>query len=50
MSADAPSFETSATINRKDWGLVWNAPLETGGLLVGEKIKLTIEIEANKQA
>jgi polyisoprenoid-binding protein YceI len=43
-------FETSTTINRKDWGLVWNAPLETGGLLVGEKVKLTIEIEANKQA
>ena len=43
-------FETSATINRKDWGLQWNAALETGGFLVGEKVKLVIEIEAGKQA
>ena len=43
-------FEASATINRKDWGLGWNAPLETGGVLVGEKVKLILEIEAALQA
>lgn len=37
------------TINRKDFGLGWNQVLETGGLLVGEKVEITIEIEAVKQ-
>jgi polyisoprenoid-binding protein YceI len=35
----------STSINRKDFGLVWNQPLETGGLLVGEKIDITLEVE-----
>lgn len=39
-------FEGSTTINRKDWGVVWNAPLEAGGVLVGEKIKLEFEVSA----
>ena len=43
-------FEGTATISRKDWGLTWNAALETGGFLVGDKIKLVLEIEAGKQA
>jgi polyisoprenoid-binding protein YceI len=43
-------WEGTATINRKDWGLVWNAALETGGFLVSDKIKLVLEIEANKRA
>ena len=30
-------FETSLTVNRKDFGLTWNAALETGGFLVGTK-------------
>ncbi|MDD2806611.1 MAG: YceI family protein [Elusimicrobiales bacterium] len=37
------------TINRKDFGLGWNQVLETGGLLVGEKIEITLEIEAVKE-
>jgi polyisoprenoid-binding protein YceI len=41
-------FDGSATVNRKDWGLTWNAALETGGFLVGDKVKLVLEIEANK--
>ena len=36
-------------INRRDFGLVWNAALETGGVLVGEDVKITIDIEAIKQ-
>ena len=39
-------FEGSTVINRKDWGVEWNAPLETGGVLVGEKITLEFEISA----
>jgi polyisoprenoid-binding protein YceI len=37
-------FEGSAEINRKDFGLTWNAALETGGILVSENIKLEFEI------
>jgi len=37
-------------INRKDFGLVWNVALETGGVLVGDTIKIAIEVEAVKQA
>jgi polyisoprenoid-binding protein YceI len=33
-----------AKINRKDWDLGWNAALETGGVLVGEQVKITIEV------
>ncbi|MGA8246262.1 MAG: YceI family protein [Nocardioides sp.] len=39
-------FEGQATISRKDWGLTWNAALETGGFLVSDKIKLDIDISA----
>jgi polyisoprenoid-binding protein YceI len=39
-------FEGSTTINRKDWGVEWNAPLETGGVLVSEKVTLEIEVSA----
>jgi polyisoprenoid-binding protein YceI len=39
-------FEGEAEINRKDFGLTWNAALETGGLLVSENIKLEFEISA----
>jgi len=35
-------------INRKDWGLGWNVALETGGVLVGDDIALTIELELIK--
>lgn len=37
------------TINRKDFGLGWNKVLETGGLLVGEKVEIVLEIEAVKE-
>lgn len=43
-------FEGATTINRKDWGLEWNAALETGGVLVSEKIKLELDISAIKSA
>jgi polyisoprenoid-binding protein YceI len=39
-------FDGSVVINRKDFGITWNAPLETGGVLVGEKITLEFEVSA----
>ena len=39
-------FEGSVTVNRKDWGLTWNAALETGGVLVSEKVTLEFDISA----
>ncbi len=42
-------FSASTSFNRKDFGLNWNQALETGGVLVGEKIKLEIELELVKQ-
>ncbi|MFC6154555.1 YceI family protein [Nocardioides yefusunii] len=43
-------FEGQTSINRKDFGLTWNAALETGGVLVSEKIKLDFDISAIKTA
>ncbi|MEV7680222.1 YceI family protein [Streptomyces sp. NPDC056909] len=43
-------FEGSATILRSDWGLTWNAALETGGVMVSDKVKLTFDISAIKKA
>jgi polyisoprenoid-binding protein YceI len=43
-------FEGSTTINRTDWGLSYNAALETGGVLIGEKVKLSFDISAIKAA
>lgn len=42
-------FSAETKINRKDWGLNWNVALETGGLLVGEEVTISIEIEIVKQ-
>ena len=39
-------FEGKAVLNRKEWGLTWNAALETGGFLVSDKIKLEFDISA----
>ncbi|MGI3779317.1 MAG: YceI family protein [Janthinobacterium lividum] len=43
-------FEGSTTINRKDYGITWNAPLETGGVLVSDKVTLQFDISAIKSA
>jgi polyisoprenoid-binding protein YceI len=43
-------FEGSTAINRKDWGLTWNAALETGGVLVSDRIKLDFDISAIQNA
>ncbi|MFH8731399.1 YceI family protein [Streptomyces sp. NPDC017964] len=43
-------FEGKGQILRSEWGLTWNAALETGGVLVSDKIKLTFDISAIKNA
>ncbi|MEE1757007.1 YceI family protein [Streptomyces sp. SP18CS02] len=43
-------FEGSATILRSEWGLTWNAALETGGVMVSDKVRLTFDISAIKAA
>jgi polyisoprenoid-binding protein YceI len=48
------NIKTGATattkINRKDFGLVWNAALETGGVVVGDEVSIHLELELTKQA
>ena len=39
-------FEAEFTINRKDYGLLWNAALETGGFLVGDEVKIMLSVQA----
>lgn len=39
-------LEGSVVVNRKDWGLTWNAPLDAGGVLVSEKVTLEFEVSA----
>lgn len=41
-------FTATTTVNRKDWGIEWNAPLETGGVLVGEKVQIEIDAQLVK--
>lgn len=43
-------FSASTSIDRREFGLQWNKTLETGGVLVGDKVELTLEVEAIKQA
>ena len=43
-------FEGAVTINRKDYGITWNAALETGGVLVSDKVTLEFELSLVKTA
>ena len=43
-------FEGSTSVNRKDWGVNWNAALEAGGVLVSEKVTLEFEVSAIRDA
>jgi polyisoprenoid-binding protein YceI len=42
-------FSATTKINRKDFGLNWNAALETGGVLVGDEVKISLDVEAVQQ-
>jgi polyisoprenoid-binding protein YceI len=48
--ANRVGFEGRTTVDRTSWGLTYNAALETGGVLIGEKVKLTFDISAVKAA
>ncbi len=43
-------FETAFTLNRKEYGIVWNRVLDAGGTILGEDVKVTIAIEADAPA
>jgi polyisoprenoid-binding protein YceI len=43
-------FTATATINRNDFGVDWNKPLDGGGVVVGDEVKITLEIEAINEA
>lgn len=47
--ATSAGFSGKTSIDRKDWGLTWNVALETGGILVGDKINIEIDLELVKQ-
>ena len=42
-------FSLATKLNRKDYGIVWNQTLDQGGLMLGEEVEVTINIEANKK-
>lgn len=42
-------FEVQTTLNRTEYGLTWNKPLEAGNVLLGDEVSVTINIEANKK-
>jgi hypothetical protein len=43
-------FSATASLSRKGFGLTWNQALETGGVMVGDRVDVEIELEAIKQA
>lgn len=43
-------FEAHGSISRSEYGLTWNAALETGGVLVADQVQITLDIQASKQA
>jgi polyisoprenoid-binding protein YceI len=45
---DKAGFETTTTVNRKDFGMVWNAALDAGGFILGDDVKVSIALEAAK--
>jgi polyisoprenoid-binding protein YceI len=49
MGNERIGFEGGTTINRKDWGVNWNVALEAGGFLVGEKVKISLDISAIRE-
>jgi len=46
---EVAGFSGNGKLNRKDFGLTWNTTLETGGVLVGDEVKINLELELHKQ-
>jgi polyisoprenoid-binding protein YceI len=42
-------YSASGTVQREDWGIGWNMPLESGGLLVSKEIQLELELETVRE-
>jgi polyisoprenoid-binding protein YceI len=40
-------FVASAAVNREEYGMTWNVPMELGGLMVGKEVRITLEVEAD---
>jgi polyisoprenoid-binding protein YceI len=40
------AFSAAAEVDREDWGLTWNMGLETGGVLVGKKVRIELNVQA----
>ena len=49
FGTEVAGFTVETEINRKDFGLTWNVALEAGGWLVGDRIKILLEVQAIKQ-
>jgi polyisoprenoid-binding protein YceI len=49
FGTEVAGFEGHATISRQDFGLTWNVALETGGVLVGDDVKIELNVEAIRQ-
>ncbi len=47
---DRVAFSATAKLDRKEFGLTWNQALETGGVMVGDEIKITLDVELVRQA
>jgi polyisoprenoid-binding protein YceI len=45
---DKAGFETAATLDRKDYGITWNKAVDNGGVILGDDVKIAINLEANK--
>ena len=50
MGGTRAGFEVTTTLNRKDFGINWNKPLGVGALMLGDDVKVTLSIEAKKEA
>jgi len=48
-ATEKAGFSLATKINRKDYGIVWNQTLDAGGVVLGEEVEITINIEANKR-
>jgi polyisoprenoid-binding protein YceI len=47
---EAAGFETAVTLNRKDFGITWNRALDAGGVLLGDEVYVSINLETRKEA
>jgi polyisoprenoid-binding protein YceI len=47
---DRAGFSATGKLNRRDFGLLWNQALESGGVVVGAEVRLTLDVEVVQQA